>query len=393
MNQTRSDPEPERRNRPRTLPAALRTAVLAGTALAVALLVGAGTPSGASPSPPSPAGSEPSPAGSEPSGTTPAANPDIPTRCPWLETAIDRGETPWQLAQTVLRRMTVTEKLGEMVLVSAGDYENFNAGVARLCIPPLTLQDGPQGLAFGAVHVTQLPAPLGVAATFDTSIARAYGQVQGSETLGQGIDVVQGPNLNIDRVPQSGRSYESFGEDPLLVSAMGVADIGASRTPVPWPWPSISPSTTRRRIAAQLDTVVSRSAPSRSSTSPLQGGGDRCPRLFRHVRLSPAERHLPVPGRVPAGGARPMGLHRLRPIRPRVGARPAGAIAAGTDLLKPANAVRLAALAGQPGLPLSEVDAAVARVLTAMFAHGLVGRPPEAPPTRWSTRPPMPPSP
>ncbi len=64
------------------------------------------------------------------------------------------------------------EKLGEIVLVHAGPYENINAGVPRLCIPALTLQDGPQGLAFGDVGVTQMPAPLGIAATFDTGMAR-----------------------------------------------------------------------------------------------------------------------------------------------------------------------------------------------------------------------------
>ena len=42
---------------------------------------------------------------------------------------------------------------------------------------------------------------------------------------GQGIDVVQGPTLNVERVPESGRDYEGFGEDPLLVADMGVADI------------------------------------------------------------------------------------------------------------------------------------------------------------------------
>ena len=129
------------------------------------------------------------------------------------------------LAQLVLDRMTVAEKLGEVVLYSSGLYENVNAGVARLCIPSLAVQDGPQGVAYGALHVTQLPAPLGVAATFNTSIASSYGQVEGAESLAKGYDTVQGPTLNIDRVPESGRTYEGFGEDPVLASAMGVADI------------------------------------------------------------------------------------------------------------------------------------------------------------------------
>jgi beta-glucosidase len=121
--------------------------------------------------------------------------------------------------------MTLAEKLGELVLSSSGSYENVNSGVARVCVPSLTLQDGPAGLAFGDTGVTQLPAPPGIAATFDTALARRYGQVEGSEVRGQGIDVVQGPNLNIDRVPESGCAFEGYGEDPFLVSTMGVADI------------------------------------------------------------------------------------------------------------------------------------------------------------------------
>ena len=151
-------------------------------------------------------------------------------RCPWLQRAMSRHAPPSTLAAEVVGRMTVREKLGEIVLEHAGPYENINAGVPRLCIPALSLQDGPQGLAYGAVGVTQLPAPLGIAATFDTGLAQDYGEVQGSEAAGQGIDVVQGPTLNIDRVPQSGRTYEGFGEDPLLVAQMGVADAEGIQT-------------------------------------------------------------------------------------------------------------------------------------------------------------------
>ena len=121
--------------------------------------------------------------------------------------------------------MTLREKLGELVLRSSGRYENVNSGVPRLCIPRLTLQDGPGGLAYADRGVTQLPAPLGLAASFDPGLARLYGQVLGSEARGQGLDVVQAPTLNIDREPESGQGYTGFGEDPLLVSGMGVAEI------------------------------------------------------------------------------------------------------------------------------------------------------------------------
>ena len=37
--------------------------------------------------------------------------------------------------------------------------------------------------------------------------------------------MVQGPEFNLDRVPQSGRAFEAYGEDPYLTAALGVANI------------------------------------------------------------------------------------------------------------------------------------------------------------------------
>jgi beta-glucosidase len=47
--------------------------------------------------------------------------------------------------------------------------------------------------------------------------------VLGSEAMAKGIDVVQGPDINIDRVPQDGRTFETLGEDPNLTGQLGVA--------------------------------------------------------------------------------------------------------------------------------------------------------------------------
>ena len=61
--------------------------------------------------------------------------------------------------------MTLSEKLGLVNLANANGYENQDTAVPRLCIPALTLQDSPNGLANGAKQVTQLPASLGIAAS------------------------------------------------------------------------------------------------------------------------------------------------------------------------------------------------------------------------------------
>ncbi len=144
-------------------------------------------------------------------------------RCPWATPAALAGAAPAVLAREVLAHMSLGEKLHFLILVNTGHVENTNRAIPSLCIPALALQDGPDGIANGARGVTQLPAPLALAATFDLGLASAYGKLEGAEARSKGIDVLQSPELNLDRVPTSGRAFEAFGEDPLLTGAMGTA--------------------------------------------------------------------------------------------------------------------------------------------------------------------------
>jgi beta-glucosidase len=75
---------------------------------------------------------------------------------------------------------------------------------AALCIPALGEEDGPAGVADALTGVTQLPAGVDLAATFDPSLAQEYGQVIGNEELGKGAAVNLGPTVNIDRDPRWG---------------------------------------------------------------------------------------------------------------------------------------------------------------------------------------------
>jgi beta-glucosidase len=98
-------------------------------------------------------------------------------------------------------------------------------GIARLCIPPLGEQDGPAGVGDGLTGVTQLPTGVGLAATFDPSLAEQYGRVIGAEERGKGASVNLGPTVNIDRDPRWGRSFETFTEDPFLNAAIATGEI------------------------------------------------------------------------------------------------------------------------------------------------------------------------
>jgi len=316
-----------------------------------------------------------------PLGASGLANPDagstpanIATRCPWLKAALDRHESPTSLARLVLRRMTVREKLGEIVLVHAGANENVNAGVRRLCIPVLTLQDGPQGVAFGAVGVTQLPAPLGIAATFDTSVARAYGQVEGSEASGLGIDVLQGPNLNIDRVPQNGRSYEGFGEDPALVSAMGVANIEGIQSQGTLAMAKHFAVYSQETDRGVLNDAVSQQALEEIYFPPFKAAVDQAHVATAMCAYPQLNGTYQCQNGALLGQLAQWGFTGF--VRSDLGSvhDPVAAIVAGTDLIKPATVSRLTTLVREHRLPLPVVDAAVTRVLTQLFASGLVGR-------------------
>lgn len=64
---------------------------------------------------------------------------------------------------------------------SSNPYVFYTPAISSLCIPALGLEDGPAGVADGLTGVTQLPAGVALAATWDPSLAQQYGQVIGAE--------------------------------------------------------------------------------------------------------------------------------------------------------------------------------------------------------------------
>ena len=207
------------------------------------------------------------------SGSTSTAEVSIGIRstapaaaCPWILPNVQTHESASELAEMVLARMTLFEKANFVVLQNDDGYENVNSGVPTLCIPALTMQDGPNGLSAGATGVTALPSSLGIAASFNLNLAYRYGQLLGQEARGKGIDAVQGPNLNLLRVLESGRAFEGYGEDPVLVGAMGVAEIDGIQSEGVMADASTSPHTTKRRHGPS-STRESQFACSKSSIS------------------------------------------------------------------------------------------------------------------------------
>ena len=281
---------------------------------------------------------------------------------------------PATLADLVLSRMTLDEKLGELILVSSGDYENVNRGVARLCIPSLTLSDGPWGLAYGDTGVTQLPVPLAIGATFDPSVALQYGDLLGAEAAGQGIDVSQGPNINIDRVPTSGRADESYGEDPLLTSVLGSADItGIQARGVMADAKHLAVYTQETNRGALNEVVPTRALqeiylpPFKAAVTQAHVATLMCayPRLNSTFQCQDPGLGLLLQQWGFAGFVRSdLGAVHDEPL----------AMGSDVELLKPGAADVLTDALTSGKLSMTSVDDDVRQVLTQMFAYGVVGR-------------------
>ena len=94
-------------------------------------------------------------------------------------------------------------------------------GIPTLGIPPLRLSDGPAGVRLGHVE-TAMPAPVGLTATFDPSLAYLFGAVVGRGQRATNQDVWLAPMMNMVNVPTAGRNFETLGEDPYLSSEMAV---------------------------------------------------------------------------------------------------------------------------------------------------------------------------
>lgn len=158
--------------------------------------------------------------------------------CPWLNRAL----TPATRTQELLSAMTLADKLALLAGVetftppydaSGSGYAGYVPPNPPLCIPALTLNDGGAGVADGQVGTTGFPAPIGQAATWNRTLQIALGHALGSEAWQKGIDVLLAPDVNIARVPQNGRNFEAFGEDPFLSAQTAVSEIeGIQRNPV-----------------------------------------------------------------------------------------------------------------------------------------------------------------
>ena len=132
-------------------------------------------------------------------------------------------------ARRLVARMTLAEKIAQLHGIRDAAHYRFVPGLPRLGIPQLQVTNGPAGVGPGGAGpqqlATALPAPIALAASWDPNLARAYGRIAGEEARSLGSNLLESPDINIARVPQGGRVFESYGEDPYLTSRLAVANI------------------------------------------------------------------------------------------------------------------------------------------------------------------------
>jgi beta-glucosidase len=134
-------------------------------------------------------------------------------------------------AAAIVAQMTLAEKISQMHgIAGSSPDQRAVADIPRLSVPRFILTNGPNGATNGTVTpvppATAMPCALALAATWDTALARAYGVVLGNEARVLGNDLIEGPDMNLARIPQGGRTFENLGEDPVLAGTLAVAEIG-----------------------------------------------------------------------------------------------------------------------------------------------------------------------
>ncbi|HEY7808359.1 MAG TPA: glycoside hydrolase family 3 N-terminal domain-containing protein [Croceibacterium sp.] len=93
----------------------------------------------------------------------------------------------------------------------------------RLGIPVMFHEEALHGLA--VKDATSYPQAIGLASTWDPDLLREVDAEIASEARPRGVQEVLSPVVDVSRDPRWGRIEETFGEDPYLVSELGVAAV------------------------------------------------------------------------------------------------------------------------------------------------------------------------
>jgi beta-glucosidase len=119
---------------------------------------------------------------------------------------------------------------GETVLF-ANAIQRWVLENTRLGIPVMFHEEALHGLA--ARGGTHFPVPIALASTWDEDLLQRVFTIAAREARSRGAQHVLAPVLDLARDPRWGRTEETYGEDPFLVSRLGLAAILGYQGPGP----------------------------------------------------------------------------------------------------------------------------------------------------------------
>ncbi|HSQ19548.1 MAG TPA: glycoside hydrolase family 3 N-terminal domain-containing protein, partial [Blastocatellia bacterium] len=101
------------------------------------------------------------------------------------------------------------------------EVQRFFIEQTRLGIPVDFTNEGLRGLAFSTA--TSFPSELGQGHTWDKELISEIGRITADEARALGYTNIYAPTLDVSRDQRWGRIEDTYGEDPYLVSRLGVA--------------------------------------------------------------------------------------------------------------------------------------------------------------------------
>lgn len=118
-----------------------------------------------------------------------------------------------------------TNETAEALAVKINTIQKYFVERTRLGIPIIAFDEALHGLV--REGATVFPQAIALAATWDTSLMNKVANVIADEAKQRGIRQILSPVVNIASDVRWGRTEETYGEDPFLTSAMGVAFVSA----------------------------------------------------------------------------------------------------------------------------------------------------------------------
>lgn len=116
----------------------------------------------------------------------------------------------------LLGRMTIQEKVSQIT----DDWGS--AAIPHLGVPALLKTEALHGQSY-STGATIFPQPIAMGATFDPGLIEEVGRQTAVESKAAHLYAAWSPVINLARDIRWGRTEETFGESPYLVSRMGVA--------------------------------------------------------------------------------------------------------------------------------------------------------------------------